>query len=116
MDSEERIQGEFFQWVWNSQIIPRGCMWAVPNGGFRDRRTANVLKATGVVSGVWDLHIFYKGKFYILETKTQNGRLSKEQENWLKLMQENGVAGHFIYRTLEEGKTIIKKITENGNI
>lgn len=108
--SEDKLQAKLFQWVWNSQIIPRGCMWAVPNGGKRDKITANTLKATGVVSGVWDLHVFYKGKFFIIETKTEAGRLSASQKEWKKTMIEHGAAKCYVYRNLEEGKEIIYDI------
>lgn len=114
--SEDKLQAKLFQWVWNSQIIPRGCMWAVPNGGKRDKITANTLKATGVVSGVWDLHVFYKGKFFIIETKTQTGKLSNSQKEWKDMMISQGLAKYYIYRNLEEGKKIIYDIlkqTEN---
>ena len=60
-------------------------LYAVPNGGKRDIRTANKLKMEGVKPGVWDLSMDYPcGGFYGLkiEMKTSKGRLTDKQKQW----------------------------------
>lgn len=110
--SEDQLQAEFFQRVWNEYPQLRRCMWAIPNGGKRDMRTAITLKATGVLSGVWDLHLFYKNRFHIIETKVGRNDLSDKQKEWGATMVANGATA-YVYRTIEEGMAIIETIIKN---
>ena len=107
--SEDKLQAEFFQHVWNNYPQLRRCMWAVPNGGLRNKLEAFKLKATGTIAGVWDLHIFYKGKFYIIETKVGNNKLSDKQILWRDVMISQG-AKAFVYYNMQEGMKIIDEI------
>ena len=54
----------------------------VPNGGYRALATAGRLKAEGVVPGVADIIIIWKGRALGIELKACTGRLSKAQQNW----------------------------------
>lgn len=107
--SEDRLQAEFFKWVWNTYPELRRKLWSVPNGGYRNKVEAMKLKATGMISGVWDLHLYYRGEFHIIESKVGRNKLSKEQEEWCRLMEGEGAKSH-VYYTLEEGKAIISGI------
>lgn len=66
----------------------------IPNGGHRDVRTAYQLKRQGVKAGVPDLCIPVPSKgyhgLYIEMKRADGGRLSREQEGWLRLLSENG--------------------------
>lgn len=55
--TEDGHQAALFCWVaLNIKTYPDlAWLFAIPNGGWRDKRTANKLKATGVKSGVPDL-------------------------------------------------------------
>lgn len=118
--SEDQLQSEFWKMIWNEYPILRRHIWAVPNAG-RNRTPAEcaTLKATGMMSGIWDLHVFYKGKFYIIETKVKNNQLTTDridkgkkifgQKEWGELMERHG-AEAFVYRTIEEGIEIIEYI------
>jgi hypothetical protein len=53
--TEEQFQAACFQWFDRTYPQYRKTLFAVPNGGLRDKRTANVLQATGTVPGVSDL-------------------------------------------------------------
>lgn len=110
--TEDQLQAEFFRHVWNRYPELRRCMWAVPNGGFRNKMEAIKLKATGTLAGVWDLHLFYKGKFFIIETKVGKNTLSAAQKRWRDAMVLQG-AVPYVYYTLEEGITIIKNILKH---
>lgn len=110
--SEDQLQAKFFQYVWNKHPELRYCIWAVPNGGYRNKLEAAKLKATGMLAGVWDLHIFYRGKFYIIETKVGHNKLSDKQIKWRDVMLRHG-AQAFVYYTFEDGVKIIEEILKN---
>lgn len=64
-----------------------------PNGGKRDKANAVALKRQGVKAGVPDLHLpVPKGKYASLyiEMKYGNGRISKEQKEFLEQAAEVG--------------------------
>lgn len=68
-------------------------VFAVPNGGYRAKRTAKVLKAEGVKRGVPDIHCFvakapYHGLY--VEMKTEKGVLSPEQEKMIYRLRQEG--------------------------
>lgn len=117
--SEDQIQAKFWETVWNNYPDFRHHMWAVPNGSNRNPIEASKLKATGLLSGVWDLHVFWHGKFHIIETKVPGGQLTVDriikgrkvfgQKEWGERMVSHGAIRH-IYHNLEEGIEIIKKI------
>lgn len=58
-------------------------LFAIPNGGARDAKTAALMKAEGVTSGVWDLFLAIpRGQFsgLFIETKSDTGTLSDQQK------------------------------------
>lgn len=69
-------------------------LFAIPNGGARDIRTASLLKATGVKRGVSDmfLPVPMHGKHGLwLELKREDGGVeSKEQKQWGADMRQLG--------------------------
>lgn len=101
--SEHGHQRAFFAWLaMNKDRFPNAHLaFAIPNGGLRDKITAAKLKAEGVKSGVpdifypvpnndWDIHpemrlMPYHGLF--IEMKAGNGKLSKEQSEFLLEVQ-----------------------------
>jgi len=117
--NEDQLQAQLYQWYWNAYPEHRRKMWAVPNGAERNPVQAALLKATGLLSGVWDLHAYYQGKFHIIETKFGNGQLTVDrivngkkvygQKEWGEIMAAEGATRH-IYRTLPEGQAIIATI------
>lgn len=107
--SENQLQSALFQWTWNTYPTTRGHLWAVSNGMYTNKITAMKAKAMGLVAGVWDLHFFWEGKFHIIESKFGVGKLTDKQVWWGDLMVSHGATTH-IYRSLDEGKNIIKKI------
>lgn len=66
---------------------------AIPNGGHRARRTAARLKAEGVRAGVPDYCLpVARGGFHglYIELKTNAGRLSPEQHQWMVALTSEG--------------------------
>ena len=127
--TEDQLQAAFWAKVWNEYPQLRFCMWAVPNSAIgemvstKDAIRINTLKATGLLPGVWDLHLFYHGRFHIIETKLPGQQLTVTrivqkagrerkvygQKEWGEIMAEHGAIRH-IYHSLEEGILIIKSI------
>ena len=123
--TESQLQARFWEHVWNNYPQLRFHMWAVPNDAIgqwtstKDIIRSRELKATGLLTGVWDLHLFWKGRLHIIETKLPGNSLTVTrmsgtrkiygQKEWGELMAAHGAIPH-IYHTLPEGIAIIEKI------
>ena len=60
-------------------------LFAVPNGGYRNKIEAGIMKAEGVVSGVADLILLIPSKGFnslCIEMKTDKGRQNENQKAW----------------------------------
>ncbi len=95
--SEHEIQVSMMQWVvLNRKKYPGlEMLYAVPNGGKRNKITASKLKLEGVKAGVWDLSLDYpSGRFHGLkiEVKKPGGRMSPIQKEWGEKYVKNGYA------------------------
>lgn len=107
--TEDQFQAELFEWFWNTLPEARRCLWAVPNGGWRHAGQLKLLQATGVVAGVWDLHLFWRGQFYIFELKVGDNKLQPDQRKWGALMLEQGAECYEIHEA-HSGRDIFKKV------
>jgi hypothetical protein len=59
---------------------PPDCFYFHPaNGGYRSRIEAAILSGLGVVAGVPDVIIVYRGRVFALEVKAEDGRLTAAQ-------------------------------------
>lgn len=68
-------------------------VYAIPNGGYRNKKTGGILKAEGVKKGVPDIHCFVaKAPYHSLyiEMKTETGELSDSQEMVIEMLREAG--------------------------
>lgn len=99
--SEHSMQAALFCWCASSNISELKWLFAIPNGGLRDARTAGRLKAEGVKSGVWDIFLpypKYKNDFnlqldYIglwIEFKIGKNILTKEQKEFKIYVESQG--------------------------
>lgn len=114
MKLEDNLQAECYQYFHNTFPKLRKLLWAVPNGGLRKESEARRLKATGVVPGVHDLHLFYGNQFYTFELKVGNNSLSEDQkEFWTKIESQGGIC--YEIRDFETFKSIIHKIVKPCN-
>lgn len=111
MKSEDQLQAKCYQWFHNNHPDLRGLLWAVPNGGWRNKREAVKLKATGVVKGVHDLHLFYKGILYTFELKVDKNKQSKAQIDWGEKIRQQGALSYEV-RDFEYFKFLIDSILE----
>ena len=117
--SEAKLQAEFFKLVNNDPFF-RYCIWSTPNDAFlgndpKQRAIqANKLKSTGLLKGVWDLTIQKNSKLFFIESKIGTNVLTAEQKHFRDVRIENGVPEDhfFIYKTIDEGIEVLKKIKE----
>jgi hypothetical protein len=75
----------------------------VPNGGKRGKREAIRFKAMGVEAGVSDLLIWNPRGHYVMEVKTDEGALSKAQEDFINDLRDMGFEAAVV-RSVDEGK------------
>ncbi len=104
-DEEHRIQCSCVRWFNLKYRKLQGRLFAVPNGGKRDARTAAILKEEGVVAGVADLILLIPNRFYgalLIEMKTAKGKQSTSQKQWQKLITERGEYKYIVCRSLDE--------------
>lgn len=80
MQSEIQIQGEFFRKCWNELPETRDCLYHVANEAKRTEIEWSQLKASGFRKGIQDMHFAFKGSFYHIELKTEDGKLSPHQK------------------------------------
>lgn len=83
--SENQIQHSCVEWFRNQYPKLSWMLFAVPNGGLRDKKTASIMKYEGVISGVSDLILLIPKKGYAslcIEMKTPSGRQSENQKIW----------------------------------
>jgi hypothetical protein len=106
--SEIQIQAKCFQWLWNTHSATRRCFFAVPNQGTRSAVTTLQLKASGLVPGIPDCILVWKGRAYGFEFKTDTGVLSVAQQ--LVHTAWSGHAEVFVVRSFEEFRVIVEKI------
>lgn len=118
--SESQEQKALFQWAaLAEQKYPElRLMHHVPNGGLRDARTAVNLKREGVKRGVPDISLpVPRGKYHglYIEMKVGKNKLTKEQQQWFKSLEEEGYATHVCYSWLEAREVIEKYLSEPRN-
>ena len=106
--SELQIQANAYLHLVNNYPELRGCIFHVPNGGFRSSTIeGNQLKSAGVVSGIPDLIIIWDGKFTYIEVKKPSeksnprGGCSENQINIHKLWWKHGFTGTVAYTSKE---------------
>lgn len=89
--SEHEEQVALFEWA--AMVPELQWMFAIPNGGARHIAVAGKLKAEGVKRGVPDIFLplarrGYHGLF--IEMKSDRGRTSPEQREWIEGLRRNG--------------------------
>lgn len=92
-DEEHRLQVACVQWFHYQYPNHAHNLFAVPNGGKRDKVTAAKLKAEGALAGVADLILLIQSKGYgalLIEMKTSSGRQADSQKAWQKAIEKDG--------------------------
>lgn len=104
-DEEHRIQRSCVRWFNLKYKTLKGRLFAVPNGGKRDARTASKLKEEGVVAGVSDLILLVPNRFYgalLIEMKTTKGKQSKLQSEWEQTITSKGEYKYVVCHSMDE--------------
>lgn len=91
-NTEHELQVQCVQWFrW---VYPKEIIMAIPNGGYRTKTTASIMKAEGQLAGVPDLFVpAARGDYHGL---------------WIEM--KNGKAGHLS----DAQKAMHQKLTEKG--
>ena len=79
---EQAIQRNVFE-HFRVRGAPGVFAFHVPNGGYRRKVEAAILRGIGTVAGVPDVCAIKGGKAFFLELKAEGGRLTKAQEQTL---------------------------------
>ena len=92
---EDDIQKWIFAWAEaNSGRYPElKTLYHIPNEGMRTFAQTNWLKSLGMKKGVPDICLPVRRRNYgalYIELKTPKGRLSKEQKEWIDLLNRTG--------------------------
>lgn len=106
--SEDQLQAACYQWAYNQFPAIRGVLWAVPNGGQRNRIEAAKFKATGVTAGVHDLHLFYQNRFTTFEIKMKGNYMSEQQESWAAKISVQGGDCYLCYTLAQFQEAFLK--------
>ena len=76
-------------------------VFAIPNGGSRNKIEAANLKREGVLAGVSDLILVYPGRIVFVEVKSRNGKLQESQKLFRDTVQKLGYE-YIVIRSLDE--------------
>lgn len=85
--SEHLEQVEFIQWM--RRTIPQHRVFAIGNGGLRNKVVAMNMKAEGVTAGVPDLMIPSLNCFIEMK-RVKGGTISPEQLDWIIYLNNAG--------------------------
>lgn len=106
---EHQLQSRSVRWFRMAFPTMRHNLFAVPNGGYRTKTTAALMKAEGQLSGVADLILLKrKGKCgaLLLEAKVKGNYQSETQRLWQRLIEADGYE-YKVFHTLEEFAEIV---------
>lgn len=114
---EAEAQAALFRWAeWNQRKYPElEFMYAIPNGGSRDKREAANLKRQGMKSGVPDICLPVPRCGYgalFIEMKYGRNRPTKNQERWIAGLRRLGNAAEVCYNW-QEAAALIENYLSN---
>lgn len=91
-------------------------LFAIPNGGFRHKATAEKLRLEGLKPGVPDIFI-PAWRLFIEMKRTKGGRVSSDQAKWIDYLRECGYSVE-VAKGWEEAIRICDDIAKryNGNV
>lgn len=78
----------------------------IPNGGYRDIRTAAKFKAMGLKPGVWDIFVPVPAPGLWIEMKAGKGRLTPAQASFRDQMEPHGYSFVVAYSWHEAAQAI----------
>ena len=115
VDLEHQIQCACIDWFRLAYPKLQSLLFAVPNGGRRDKVTGGKLKAEGALAGIADLILLIPRNGYAslcIEMKTPNGTQRDSQKLWQKEVEAVGNK-YVICRSLDDFIREIKEYLSN---
>lgn len=112
LPTEHEEQVAFVQWFRRKYSPVR--IFAIPNGGYRSRSTAAKLKSEGVMRGIPDLFI-PEWNLWIEMKRVKGGRLSPEQRDWKRYLEELGNTVHVAFGCVDAMDFIDKFVSQNND-
>lgn len=109
--NEHELQKACVRWFRLAYPEYAYCLFAVPNGGFRNATEAKRLKAEGVIAGVSDLILLVprQGKGALcIEMKTHTGVQRESQKVWQSEIERCGNQ-YEVIRSFDDFKVAIEK-------
>ena len=107
-NAEARRQAAIVDYVrW---VAPQVVVFHIPNGGLRSKPEAARLKWVGTLAGVFDLVLVLpRGRCAFWEVKTDSGRLSADQRNFIQRLE---AAGHTwaVVRTIDDARIELARL------
>lgn len=103
-EKEHNLQVACVRWFRYSYPQMAHSLFAVPNGGHRNKVTAGKLKAEGVLAGVADLILLHKNSVYgalLIEMKFEKGEQSEAQKDWQSKVEKDGYR-YVVCRSFED--------------
>lgn len=100
MKSETAIHIQLWKLI-ETYRLPGVLVFHVPNGEWRDIRTARRLKEMGVTPGVPDLCYHAEGRTGYLELKKEDGHLSNDQLDFIALAAQQNVSVDIAFSVIE---------------
>ena len=106
--TEEQLQADCFQNIWNTIPETRGRVRLIHNNP-KNKIQGGFLKAMGLQPGISDHCMIVSGGMIWLECKLPDGFQSKAQKEFEKMV--NKLEGHYyyIYRSVEDFEEIVRK-------
>ena len=105
--TENLIQQQIVMYFTNNFCLKhhdnRAMIFAVPNGGTRNKIEAITMKRTGTLAGVSDLIVVMHGIIIFVEVKTEFGTLSPRQKDFQNRIESLGYH-YIVVRSVEDFK------------
>ena len=102
---EHSIQSEAINWLrmhGGDDVL----VFAIPNGGLRNKRVAVRLREEGVTAGVADICVIEGGRVLFIEMKTRRGSLSDVQQGFAA-RATRARCSYRVCRSLDEVQDVI---------
>lgn len=110
--SEFQIQKDFHTWCTKQPYIIES--WHVPNGMKASPSACKMMKMIGLHKGVCDYWVALdNGILAAIEFKTSTGQLSKEQQTFIRHMQQCNIPVE-VCRSTFEATQFVKKIYQDN--
>jgi len=114
--TESAEQIAVIKWFRSNYSEDFGIIYAIPNGGHRDIRTAVTLKAEGVLAGISDMKIeLTDGRDCAVEMKRIKGGVQSDEQKWYEYFCYRRKVPYLLCSGFEDAKRQILEFLEKNN-